>query len=124
VNMSPNDRLRLKDMTLFPQLGVTAWEKKGVNKVAVDIDLYLDLSEAARRDRVRSTVDYSEVYAVVVEVSKARKYHLIESLAQEIIDALLLRFPLLSRVHVRLRKANLPFDANLDYVEISLDRSR
>ena len=71
-----------------------------------------------------ATVDYSTVYMRVQEVSKMRKYHLIESLTHEIIQSLLEEFPQLARVVVRLRKKNLPFDANLDYVEVSLDRSR
>lgn len=118
------DRLRLKGLILFPRLGVTDWEKQGVNKIAVDVDLYLDLSVAAREDRVGATVDYSEVYQVLQDVSKARKYHLIEALAQAIVDTLLGHYPEIHRVHVRVRKKNLPFDALLDFVEASLDRSR
>lgn len=118
------DRLSLVDMVLFPRLGVTEWEKEGVNKVTLDLDLYLDLSAAAREDRVAATVDYSSVYACVQEVSKARKYHLIESLAHEIVGALLRTFPRVERIVARLRKSNLPFDAHMDHVEVCLDRSR
>jgi dihydroneopterin aldolase len=118
------DRLRLKGLTLFPRLGVTDWEKEGVNKIAVDVDLYLDLSLAAREDRVSATVDYSEVYRVLQDVSKVKKYHLIEALAQAMVDALFVQYPQIHRVHVRVRKKNLPFDAHLRHVEASLDRSR
>ncbi|MCA9728072.1 MAG: dihydroneopterin aldolase [Candidatus Eisenbacteria bacterium] len=118
------DRLRLKGLTLFPRLGVTEWEKEGVNKVLVDVDLYLDLSVAAREDRVSATVDYSEAYAVLTAVSKSRKFHLIESMAQDLADALLAKYPKVARVRIRLRKRSLPFDAHLDHVEVSLDRGR
>lgn len=118
------DRLSLVNMVIFPRLGVTEWEKEGVNKVALDIDLFLDLETAAREDRMAATVDYSTVYLRVQEVSKMRKYHLIESLTHEIIQSLFEGFPQLTRVVVRLRKKNLPFDANLDHVEVALDRTR
>jgi dihydroneopterin aldolase len=118
------DRIRLKDLILFPRLGVTEWEKKGVNKVSADVELYLDLSTAALEDRVSATVDYSQVYGVIQEVSKRRKYHLIESLAQEILSALLGRFDTIQRATVRVRKRSLPFDAHLEFVEVELDRAR
>ena len=118
------DKLRLQGLTLFPQLGVTEWEKAGVNKVFVDVDLFLDLSVAAREDRVSATVDYSEAYQVLTEVSKSRKFHLIESMAQDLVDALLEKYPQVARVRVRLRKRSLPFDAHLEHVEVTLDRSR
>ena len=118
------DRLSLVNMVIFPRLGVTEWEKEGVNKVALDLDLFLDLDTAAREDRMTATVDYSSVYVRVQEVSKMRKYHLIESLTYDIVQSLFDEFPQLLRVVARLRKKNLPFDANLDYVEVSLDRSR
>lgn len=103
---------------------MTEWEKEGVQKVSLDLDLYLDLGPAAREDRISAAVDYSEVAASVVEVAKARKYHLIESLARAVSDAVLLRFPRVDRVRVRLRKYNLPFDAHLDCVEVEMERGR
>jgi len=57
-------------------------------------------------------------------VSKSRKFHLIESMAQELAGALLEKYPQVVRVRVRLRKRSLPFDAHLEYVEVTLDRSR
>lgn len=116
--------MSLVNMVLFPRLGVTEWEKEGVNKVALDLDLYLDMEAAAREDRMSATVDYSEVYTRVQEVSKVRKYHLIESLTHDIVQTVFESFPQVVRVVARLRKKNLPFDANLDHVEVSLDRSR
>lgn len=118
------DHIRLLDLTLFAQLGVTEWEKQGVQKVSLDVELALDLETAARQDRIAAAVDYSEVYALVQEVGKSRKYHLIESLAHAIQSAILIRFPEVARVRVRLRKRNLPFDAHLDCVEVELERGR
>lgn len=118
------DCIRLKEMTLFARLGVTAWEKEAVQKVSVDVDLHLDLSEAAREDHIGTALDYQEAYEVVQHVGRERKYHLIEALAHEITVALLSRFASLERVRVRVRKTRLPFDAHLDCVEVELERGR
>ena len=118
------DAIRLKGVTFFPRLGVTPWEKMGVQRVSCDVDLFLDLAPAAEADRIRAALDYQEVYEVIQEVGKARKYHLIESLAHAILSALLDRFPRLVRVAIRLRKSSLPFDAHLDCVEVEMERGR
>lgn len=120
----PLDHIRLLDLTLFPRLGVTEWEKEGVQKVSVDVDLGHDASAAAREDRIGAAVDYSAVYALCQEVAKERKYHLIEALAQALADRVLASFPSVQEVRVKLRKRNLPFDAHLDCVEIDLLRER
>lgn len=118
------DIIRLKDLIIFPRLGVTEWEKEGVQKVSLDLELFLDVEQAAREDRIGAAVDYSEVYGAVQEVAKVRKYHLIESLARSVVSAVLARFASVERVRVRLRKRNLPFDAHLECVEIELERGR
>lgn len=123
-DVSVVDCIRLKEMTLFARLGVTAWEKEAVQKVSVDVDLHLDLSDAAREDSISAALDYQEAYDVVQHVGREKKYHLIESLAHEITVALISRFDSLERVTVRVRKSRLPFDAHLDCVEVELERSR
>ncbi len=112
--------IRLKNLILFPRLGITAWEKEGVQKVAVDLELHADLTEAAQSDRIEMAVNYEEVCRVVQEVSSSRKFHLIESLAHEILTALIERFPRVRQGVIRLRKVSLPFDAHLECVEVEL----
>ncbi len=116
--------IRLKGLVLFPRLGVTSWEKEAVQKVTLDLELRTDLEEAGRTDRIESAVDYEEVCRVVQEVGSERKYHLIESLAREILLRVLARFPSVDRAAIRLRKVNIPFDAHLEYVEVEMERGR
>lgn len=113
--------IRLKNLILFPRLGITTWEKEGVQKIAVDLELHADLTEAARSDRIEMAVNYEEVCRVVQEVSSSRKFHLIESLAHEILAALMERFPSVRQGVIRLRKVSLPFDAHLECVEVELE---
>jgi len=117
------DVIRLKEITAFPQLGVGDLEKSWVQKVTLDVELHLDLSRAARSDRIEDTVDYQRVYELVREVSVARKYHLVEALAHQIAVAVLDRFAV-ERVCVRVRKLSLPFDADLHCVEVELGEGR
>jgi dihydroneopterin aldolase len=118
------DIIRLRDITIFPRLGVAEIEKEWVQKVTLDLELFVDLSRAASTDDVAHTVDYEKVYCRIREIANTRKFHLIESLASEIADSVLEGFAGVERVRVRVRKANLPFDANLSCVEVELGRGR
>jgi dihydroneopterin aldolase len=115
--------IRLHGLVLFPRLGVAHWEKEGVQKVSVDVELWADLTAAARSDRIEDAIDYEVACRVVQEVAVARKYHLVESLAHEILAELLRTFPQVQRGIIRLRKVSLPFIANLECVEVELERT-
>ncbi len=113
------DVIRLKDITVFPRLGVGDLEKEWVQKVTLDVELFLDLTSAAGSDDLRCTVDYEAVYRLVREVSEAHKYHLIETLAQRIGEEIRDHFAA-EKIVVRVRKSSLPFDAHLSCVEVEL----
>lgn len=117
------DVIRMRDVTVFPRLGVAEIEKEWVQKVTLDVELFLDLSGAATTDDVRKTADYGAVYRRIQAIAQGRKFHLIESLAGEIASMIVTEFPV-ERTIVRVRKTNLPFDANLSCVEVELERRR
>jgi len=111
--------IRIKDVTVFPRLGVGELEKEWVQKVTLDVELTLDLSAAGRSDAITDTVDYQQVYELIREVSEERRYHLIEALARRLAAAIRERFAV-DRVLVRVRKLSLPFDAHLSCIEVEL----
>ncbi len=113
------DVIRLKEITVFPRLGVGDLEKGWVQKVTLDVELYLDLSAAARTDQIRDTVDYQRIYELVREISEERPFHLIEALAHRIAVSIRERFAV-SRLVVRVRQLSLPFDAHLNCVEVEI----
>jgi len=113
------DVIRLKDITIFPRLGVGELEKEWVQKVTLDIELHCDLEAAGRSDDLRQTIDYQRVYELARELSEARKYNLIEALARRIGEEVRSRFGV-ERVVLRIRKSSLPFDAHLSCIEVEL----
>jgi 7,8-dihydroneopterin aldolase/epimerase/oxygenase len=70
-------------------------------------DVALEVSEAARSDRIEDAVDYRDVAACVQEVSDGGQFHLLEALAGAVADAIAERFPV-ERVRVRVRKPAPP----------------
>jgi 7,8-dihydroneopterin aldolase/epimerase/oxygenase len=117
------DIIRMRDVTVFPRLGVAEIEKEWVQKVTLDVELFLDLTRAVATDDVAQTADYQKVYRRIHDIAQGRKFHLIESLAGEIADMILSEFPI-EKTIVRVRKTNLPFDAHMSGVEVELERRR
>jgi 7,8-dihydroneopterin aldolase/epimerase/oxygenase len=85
-------------------------------------DVELELEDPAS-DELEQTVDYREVVALIREISDHRQFHLLESLAATLADAMLARFPA-ERVSVRVRKPEVELGVPADYTAASVRRER
>jgi 7,8-dihydroneopterin aldolase/epimerase/oxygenase len=85
-------------------------------------DLWLELAEPSA-DRIEDTVDYRAAVALVREVSQSRQFHLLETIAAAVADALMERFPL-ERVRVRVRKPRVQLAAPAEFSAATVERGR
>ena len=74
-----------------------------------------------RSDKLGDTVDYTEVVAVIQEISQAGPFNLIEALAAAIAESLIERFPI-SRARVRVRKPEVRLEAPVGYTAATVER--
>jgi dihydroneopterin aldolase len=87
-------------------------------------DVTWEVSDEALDDRLEGTVDYEQVAALVRDVSDGRRFHLLETLAATVADALMERFAV-TRVRVRVRKPGItPVGLALEYSAATVERSR
>jgi 7,8-dihydroneopterin aldolase/epimerase/oxygenase len=100
--------------------GALAEEREREQPFLYDVELELD--EPAIDDLVQ-TVDYREVVALIREISDQRRFHLLESLAATVADAMLARFPAHS-VRVRVRKPRVRLGVPAEYTAASVRRER
>ncbi len=116
--------IRLKKISFYAYHGVFRQEQNIGGKFEADIDIYTDFSLAAEKDSLHHTIDYEKVYNTIIEVSDQKKYHLLESLAIEIVDTLFARFANISRIAFRVRKNNPPIGGITDSVEVEVIKDR
>jgi len=117
-----SDLIRLKNITIFGFYGVSPQEREVGQKIEIDLDLHTDLSAACTSDSLKDTINYETVYTTIMElVDAGKRYRLLESLGEEICNAVLQQYPV-SKVRIGMRKLNLPFPNNLSHVEIELTR--
>ncbi len=78
------DRIYLRDLRLSCIIGVNDWEREAPQTVKIDLDLELDLSEAARRDDLKGSVDYKLIRDGVEAMVTESRCFLLEALAERI----------------------------------------
>jgi dihydroneopterin aldolase len=99
------DRLFLREMSFYGYHGDVEAERELGGRYRVDLEIGMDLSQAARSDSLEGAVDYVHVYQMVREVVEEQQHRLLESIAETIASQVLS----LSRVEeVRVRVGKTP----------------
>ena len=122
--MHSTDIIRIHNASFYAYHGVASDEQNLGGKFEVDVELHADLSEAMAHDSLKRTINYESVYAFVQNVITAKKYFLIEALANTIAKGLLQTYAAADAVVVRVRKPHPPVKGVIDYVEVEVAERR
>ncbi len=118
------DRIFIKGLSLHAYHGVMAHEAKVGQSFSIDLDLEIDLSAAARSDKVMDTVSYDKVVDCASEAFNAQRFRLIEAAAGRVADAVLTAFPRVNAIEVTIHKPHAPIAATFSDVGVTLVRKR
>lgn len=117
-----SDRILISRLFLETVVGVPDAERAKPQRVAISVEIGVDTWPAAETDNLRRTVDYEAVANRLKAVAAARPRKLIETLAEELADAVL-DFEGALDVVLLLEKFILP-DAESVAVRIARSKSR
>ena len=95
--MAGSDIITINDIEIFAFHGVRPEENSIGQKFCISAFLYLDVSMAAREDDLSLSVNYSKVVKDIKEYTTQNTFKLIESLACNLADMLLLKYDLLKK---------------------------
>jgi dihydroneopterin aldolase len=98
------DTIRISRLELSCIVGVRPAERHRRQKIALSLELELDLSRAAQSGRIGHTVDYSVVADEVSALLEFREYRLVEMATEEIAAMILGVHTAVERAHVTLEK--------------------
>jgi dihydroneopterin aldolase len=118
------DSIFIKGVVIHARHGVMEHETEVGQRFVVDLELYTDLSESSRSDRLADTVSYSHVVATATEAFRGTNYKLLERAAGAVADAILAAFPRIRAVEVTVHKPHAPIAAIFEDVGVVLTRSR
>jgi dihydroneopterin aldolase len=116
--------IRIKKATFYGYHGVRSEEQSVGGKFEVDVDIYTNFELASKNDALQDTIDYHKVYRFMYQLALEQKYYLIETLATRIADNLLIKFPTIDKISVRVRKNNPPLGGVVDCVEVEIIKER
>jgi len=116
MHFQTEDRITIKNLKVKVSIGITATERSQPQEVSITLELVPQTSLSALEDQISRTVDYFSVYKRVIDLAQSRERCLIETLADDIGEALLKEFDL-SQVAIEIRKFILP---GTDFVSVRL----
>lgn len=119
-----HDTIRLTGLQLEGYHGVFAEEKQNSQPFVVDAELALDLNAAYRSDDLDQTVSYAEVADLIEALVTRESFDLIETLAEVIVRAILLKHPLVQSAAVTVHKPHAPLTQGFSDVSVTIRRNR
>lgn len=122
--MASADTITLRGLRATGYHGVFAEERREGQVFAVDACLELDLRRAAASDRLRDTVSYAEIAAIIEDHITGEPLDLIEALAQRIALSVLGYDPRVQAATITVHKPSAPMAQDFSDVSIRLRRTR
>jgi dihydroneopterin aldolase len=118
------DTIFITGVVIHARHGVMEHETEVGQRFVIDLELFVDLSESSRTDRLAHTVSYSNVVATATAAFKNANYKLLERAAGAVADAILTAFARVNTVKVTVHKPHAPIAAIFDDVGVVLTRTR
>jgi dihydroneopterin aldolase len=111
-------RLGIRNAEFYSYHGVRSEEKKLGGKYQVDLDMWYNPTNAIINDDVKYALNYEEAMFCIAEIISGESYNLVETIANEILNMVMEKFPALEKATVKIRKKNVPMRRVLDCIEV------
>jgi 7,8-dihydroneopterin aldolase/epimerase/oxygenase len=119
-----SDAIFVNGLILHAYHGVMPHEAKVGQPFGLDLELDIDLGEASRTDKLKSTVSYEMLVKTASEAFCTKRYRLVEAAAGAVAEAVLDAYPRVRSVRVTVRKPHAPIAATFDDVGVIITRNR
>jgi dihydroneopterin aldolase len=119
-----SDTIFINGLALHAYHGVMPHEAKVGQSFAIDLELDIDLAEAARTDKVVDTVSYDKVVDCASRAFCGQRFRLIEAAAGQVADAVLAAFPRVRKIKVTIHKPHAPIAATFSDIGVTMVRAR
>lgn len=116
-----SDRIRLAGLEVHARHGLLAEEQAGGQVFVVDVEVEIDLDEAAATDRLEATIDYAALARRIHDRVAEERWDLIERVAARVAD-LVLEEPRARAVAVTVHKPQAPLPVTVEDVSVTVHR--
>lgn len=116
------DKIRITDLEVYAYHGVFKEEKEKGQKFYVCADLFLSTREAGCSDDLELSVNYGEVCRFITDVMQEESFDLIETAAEHVAEAILLKFRLIRHLILEIKKPDAPIGLPFGCVSVIIER--
>ena len=116
------DEIRIEMLKVYARHGVFREETENGQDFYINAILYTDTSRAGRSDDLKESIDYGEVCKFLTEWMKNNTCLLLETVAERLAEAVLLRYPLAAALELEIRKPDAPIPLPFGCVSVKIRR--
>lgn len=116
------DKIKIQNLQVFANHGVYLEENVLGQKFVVSAVLYTDTRKAGQTDELTCSTNYGEVSHFIKKFVEGHTFKLIESVAEQLAQEILLAFPLVQNLDLEIGKPWAPIGLPLDTVAVQITR--
>lgn len=116
------DKVQITDLEVFARHGVFPEENKLGQKFLVCVQMYMDVEQAVQQDNIEQAVNYGEVCYFIKDWMEQHTMKLLETVADLLAKDILMRFPMIERIILEVKKPNAPVMLPFGCVSVEVDR--
>lgn len=116
------DQIRIENLRIFAHHGVYREENEKGQNFYINAVLETDTVRAGMTDDLGASTNYGEVCRFLDYFIKEHTYQLIETVAEKTAEAVLLKFPLVSRITLEVRKPEAPVPLPFESISVKITR--
>lgn len=117
------DEIRIEMLEVFAHHGVLSEEQEKGQNFYVNAVLYTDIHKAGLGDNIFFSTDYGQVCQFIHNWMQENTYQLLESVAEKLSKAILLKYERITAVDLEIRKPEAPIPVPFGCVSIKVHRS-
>lgn len=116
------DSIRIEDLEVYAGHGVFSEETRNGQMFLVCAELYMDLHPAGKADELTLSTHYGEVCQLINSYLRKHTFQLIEAAAEQLAREVLLKFPLIRKLSLELKKPHAPIGLPFSCVSVKMER--
>ena len=116
------DIIRIDNLEVYAYHGVYDEEKEKGQYFYVNAELYTNTRKAGMNDDLDASTNYGTVCDFIHDFMTKHTYDLIETVAEQLAQALLLEFKLVKSVLLEIRKPHAPIEREFESVSVEIER--
>ncbi len=114
--------IEIEEMEFYAYHGHYKEERIVGNRFLLDLVIEGDCNAAAKSDNIKDALNYQTAYKIIREQMK-QKSHLLENIAQRILDALFENLQGIKKASIKVRKMNPPMGGQIKSVSVTLSKT-